>query len=97
MELIEGTRRYYLVMNDHYQHLGKYLTFLVKKSKLDSIRYYPGISRLVIYSDIVIMCDDDCTEPVYAKNCFENATAKIDPDDFAWIKLSSTEIDTTHI
>lgn len=97
MELMKETdaiRRYYLVINENIKELDRYITFSARKDSLGHLRYNHGISKLIMNSDIVIVCDSDGNGPFYAKNRYEDhRTAKVDPDEFAWIKLSSTDID----
>lgn len=82
--------RCYLVMHESYQQDGKYLTFKIKPDQ--NWLSTPYSMKLARFADLVILCDDQ-GEPRYVKNRYENIkTAKIDTNEFAWIKLSSTEI-----
>jgi len=75
---------------------GKYFTFSTTETNQPHLRFNMSVTRLVSYSDFVIICDDK--KAWYAKNRNENhTTAKIDPDELAWIKLSSTELDSITI
>lgn len=86
--------RYYLILSKPFENMfgSQYLTFSCKRSKQPYLRSNNSILNMVASSDIVIIADDE--RAWYAKHRYENhTTAKIDPDEFAWIKLSSMEID----
>lgn len=86
--------RYYLTVNHNLEHHygGRCFTFKVEKDLAYNRMMPMGASKLIASSDFVIVCDDN--EVRYLKNRYENhLTAKVDPEEFAWIKLSSVELE----
>lgn len=83
--------RVYMVLNEHVARaLGCHRYWTAALRERQGFPRYAGLMRIMQNSDVAIECDDHGNSR-YVKNRFDPCDTPVDPDELAWIKLSSAE------